>query len=102
MLGSGLLVVFGVTGLLIETGYLNGFHLLHWYIRWWPELLLGVGLMALSEWWLDRNHYCSHGPRLALIICCLTLLLSDHGSFGIYVHGHLVHGEDLLKILAGE
>ena len=102
MLGPGLLVVFGVIGLLIETGHLNPFHLLHWYIRWWPELLLGTGLLALGEWWFDRNHYCSNGPRLALIICCLALLLSDHGSFGIYVHGHLVNGEDLLHLLTGE
>ena len=48
-LGPGLLVIVGLIALLIETGHLNRFHLLHWYIRWWPELLIGAGFLALGE-----------------------------------------------------
>jgi hypothetical protein len=59
-LGPGLLVIVGLIALLIEAGHLNAFHLLHWYIRWWPELLIGAGLLALGEWWFDRDHYCSN------------------------------------------
>jgi hypothetical protein len=77
----------------------ESFHLLHWYIRWWPELLIGAGFLALGEWWFDRNHYCSNGARIALIIGCLALLVSDHGSFGIYVSGHLMNAEDLAHLL---
>jgi hypothetical protein len=39
---------------------------------------------------------------IAFIICCLALLVSDHGSFGIYVHGHLVNAEDLARLLSRE
>ena len=24
-------------------------------MRWWPLLLIGVGLLSLGEWWLDRT-----------------------------------------------
>jgi hypothetical protein len=103
MLGPVLLVITGLIALLIETGHLNPFHLLHWYIRWWPLLLMGAGLLALGEWWFDRDnnnpHYCSNGARLAFFICCLAFLVSRHGSFGIYVSGHLVNGEDLARVL---
>jgi hypothetical protein len=106
MLGPGLLVLFGLIALLIETGHLNPFHLLHWYIRWWPVLLMGAGLLALGEWWFARNHnnphYCSNAARIAFIICCLALLVSPHGSFGIYVSGHLVNCEDLIHLLIRE
>jgi hypothetical protein len=101
-LGPGSLVIVGLIALLIETGHLNPFQLLHWYIRWWPELLIGAGLLALGEWWFDRNHYCSNGAKIAFIICCLALLVSDHGSFGIYVSGHLINAEDLAHLLTRE
>jgi hypothetical membrane protein len=106
MFGPVLLVIVGLIALLIETGHLNPFHLLHWYIRWWPFLLIGAGLLALGEWWFDRNnnnpHYCSNGAWIAFFICCLALLVSPHGSFGIYVSGHLVNGEDLARLLTQE
>jgi len=101
-LGPGLLVIVGLIPLLIETGHLDAFHLLHWYIRWWPELLIGAGLLALAESWFGRYHYCSNAAMIAFIICCLALLVSDHGSFGIYVHGHLVNSEDLARLLSRE
>jgi hypothetical protein len=106
MLGPCLLVFVGLIALLIETGHLNPFHLLHWYIRWGPVLLIDAGLPALGEWWFARSHkdphYCSNAAKLAFIICCLALLVSPHGSFGIYVSGHLVSGEDLLHLLTRE
>jgi hypothetical protein len=102
ILNPVLLVIVGLIGLLIETGHLNPFHLLHWYIRWWPELLLGAGLLALAEWRFGRNHDCSNATLAAFIICCLALLVSPKGSFGIYVHGHLVNAEDLARLLTRE
>jgi hypothetical protein len=99
VLGPVLIILVGLIALLIETGHLNPFHLLHWYIRWWPELLIGVGVVALGESWFDRNHYCSNAARIALIICCLALLVSRHGDFGIYVSGHLVSGEDIARLM---
>ena len=106
MLGPCLLVFVGLIALLIKTGYLEPFHLLHWYIRWWPVLLIGAGLLALGEWWFANSHnnphYCSNGAKIAFIICCLALLVSPHGSFGIYVSGHLITGEDLVHLLTWE
>ena len=54
MLGPLVLIVVGVIALLVETNQLNAVHLWDWYIRWWPLLLIGVGLLSLGEWWLDR------------------------------------------------
>ncbi len=106
MLGPCLLVFAGLIALLVRAGHLNPFHLLHWYIRWWPVLLIGAGLLALGEWWFARSHnnphHCSNGAKIALIICCLALLVSPHGSFGIYVSGHLLTGEDLVHLLTRE
>ena len=59
MVGPMVLIVVGVIALLVEIGKLNAYHVWEWYIRWWPLLLIGVGLLSLGEWWLDRNH----GPR---------------------------------------
>ena len=67
LLGPVVLVVVGVLALLVETNRLNVFHLWDWYLRWWPLLLIGVGLLSLGEWWLDRSRptcrLCPPFPR---------------------------------------
>ena len=55
MVGPVVLIVAGVIALLVETNKLNGLHLWDWYMRWWPLLLIAVGLLSLGEWWLDRR-----------------------------------------------
>jgi hypothetical protein len=102
MVGPVLLILVGLLALLIQNGYLNAFHLLHWYIRWWPELLIGVGVVALCESWIARDHCCSSAAKIAFIICCLAFLVSHHGDFGIYVCGHLVNGDDIARLLSRE
>ena len=49
------MITVGVIALLVETNELNPLHLWDWYMRWWPVLLIAVGLLSLGEWWLDRN-----------------------------------------------
>ena len=71
------------------------------YIRWWPELLIGVGVLALAESWFARDHRCSSAARIALIICGLALLVSRQGDFGIYVCGHYRSGVGLRRHRAG-
>ena len=50
-----LLIAIGVIALLIQTGTLNGYSVWDWYIRWWPLLLIGLGVLLLGEWFLQRN-----------------------------------------------
>ena len=72
ILGPVVLIVIGVLALLVETNTLNGFHLWDWYMRWWPLLLVGVGLLSLGEWYLDQQQghvgRRSHGGLVVLII----------------------------------
>jgi hypothetical protein len=103
IVGPALLLSSGGVALLIQAHYLNPIHMVEWYVRWWPLLLTFAGLMALMEWWLDRNRrspcFCSNGIKLAFVICCSALLVARHGSFGIYVNGHMVTGEDIARLL---
>ena len=100
MLGPLVLIVVGVIALLVETNQLNPVRLWDWYIRWWPLLLIGVGLLSLGEWWLDRRHAGagyrwrrrSHGGLIALIVCLAVLAYmasaTTHGLHGMHVFGH--------------
>ncbi len=53
IIGPLLLIVMGVIALLVETNQLNPVRLWDWYMRWWPLLLVGVGLLSLGDWWLE-------------------------------------------------
>jgi hypothetical protein len=55
MLGPVVLIVVGVLALLVETNALSFVRVWDWYMRWWPLLLVGVGLLSLGEWYLDRQ-----------------------------------------------
>jgi DUF4097 and DUF4098 domain-containing protein YvlB len=54
--GPVILVTVGVVALLIETGRMSGYAVWEWYARWWPLLLIIVGLISLGEYFLDRNN----------------------------------------------
>src|ERR1700733_1664301 len=95
MLGPVVLIVLGVIALLVETDKLNAFRLWDWYIRWWPLLLIGVGILSLGEWWLDRGHgnvgRRSHGGLIALIICLAVLgyvVSRTSHLHGMHLFGH--------------
>jgi DUF4097 and DUF4098 domain-containing protein YvlB len=49
------LIGIGVIALLIQTGRLSGYAFWGWYVRWWPLLLIGLGLLSLLEWYSGRN-----------------------------------------------
>jgi DUF4097 and DUF4098 domain-containing protein YvlB len=49
------LIIAGVVALLIETGRISGYEFWDWYVRWWPLLLIGLGVMLLGEWYLQRD-----------------------------------------------
>lgn len=50
-----LLIAVGVVAILIQTGTMSGYAFWDWYIRWWPLVLIGVGLLLLGEWFLQRD-----------------------------------------------
>jgi DUF4097 and DUF4098 domain-containing protein YvlB len=55
IVGPLLMIAIGVIFLLIQTGRINGFFFWSWYGRWWPLLLVGIGVILLIEWVFDRN-----------------------------------------------
>src|ERR1700685_2474143 len=98
MLGPVVLIVVGVIALMVETNKLNAVYLWDWYIRWWPLLLIGVGLLSLGEWWLDGRRgqvgRRSHGGLGVLIVGLAmrgyTVSRTNH-FHGMHLFGH---GED--------
>jgi len=99
LVGPLVLISVGVIALLVETNKLSVFHLWDWYLRWWPLLLIGVGLLSLGEWWFDRQrsrtdwrlYRGSHGGMIALILC-LALFGYLGGSTGYGFHGIHIFG----------
>jgi DUF4097 and DUF4098 domain-containing protein YvlB len=110
VVGPVVLITAGVIALLVETNQLNVQHLWDWYMRWWPLLLIAVGLLSLGEWWLDRNQMgagrYSHGGLIALIICLAVLGytagFTAHGLRGMHVFGHGVEDEEMFAHLFGQ
>jgi DUF4097 and DUF4098 domain-containing protein YvlB len=114
MLGPVVLIVVGIVALLVETNRLNALHLWDWYMRWWPLLLIGVGLLSLGEWWLDRSHSDparrwhggSHGGVIALIIglAIFGYLVgaTTFGLHGFHVFRQRGEGDDLFSHLLGQ
>jgi DUF4097 and DUF4098 domain-containing protein YvlB len=76
--GPVILLTVGIIALLIETGRLSGYAVWEWYARWWPLLLIGVGLISLAEYFFDRNNPYA-GRRSAGGIVFLILLFAFLG-----------------------
>jgi DUF4097 and DUF4098 domain-containing protein YvlB len=109
LLGPVVLIVVGVIALLVETNQLNAVHLWDWYIRWWPLLLIGVGLLSLGEWWLDGRRgnvgRRSHGGLVGLIIflAILGYMVNRSNHFhGMHLFGHGVEEDDVFSHLFGQ
>lgn len=114
MVGPLLLIAAGTIALLVETNQLNLVEVWDWYLRWWPLLLIAVGLLSLGEWWLDRRHADpahrwhggSHGGLIALIICIAVIGYamgtSGRSLRGLHVFGHGVEQEDMFAHLLGQ
>ncbi len=84
IVGPCLLVAIGVIALLLETGHLSAGGFWDWYGRWWPSLLILVGLVSLAEYFWDRNNPYA-GYRSVGSVAFLIILLA---FFGWGTHGH--------------
>lgn len=52
--GPLLMISVGVVFLLVQTGRLEAGRFWAWYGRWWPLLLVGIGVILLAEWSFDQ------------------------------------------------
>ncbi len=115
MVGPLLLIAIGVVFFLIHTGKLSGFAFLGWYARWWPLLLIQVGVMRLGEWAIDRSRqpegapamrYTMGGGAIFAIIVLAMLGLATHsvqwrtGERGLEFFG--MRGGDDMSHLFGQ
>jgi DUF4097 and DUF4098 domain-containing protein YvlB len=55
IVGPVLLVALGVTFLLVELGRISYWRATEWFGHWWPLLLIGAGVILLSEWAVDQR-----------------------------------------------
>jgi len=110
MLGPVVLIVVGVLALLVETNTLSFVHVWDWYLRWWPLLLVAVGLLSLGEWYFDQQRgnmvRRSHGGVIALIIVLAVVGYmagsASRGLHGMHVFRHDSDQDDFFSRLLGQ
>nr|ADC35779.1 hypothetical protein [uncultured bacterium 282] len=62
VVGPLLIIATGVVFFLIQTGHMSARYFWDWYGRWWPLLLICVGIIMLMEWSWDR-YFHSDEPQ---------------------------------------
>lgn len=85
--GPLVLLAIGIIAMLMTTGRLDPPEFWSWYARWWPILLIGLGVLLLGEYLLDRNSPGA-GRRSAGGLVWLVILMIVLGW--ITREGHLV------------
>ena len=88
--GPIILLMIGVIALLIEMGRLNGYAVWNWYAQWWPLLLIGLGLILLLEYFLDRGDpYAGRRSGGGFVFLILLLLFLGWGSHSAHRWGSM-------------
>ncbi|MBV8629422.1 MAG: DUF4097 family beta strand repeat protein [Silvibacterium sp.] len=106
IVGPVVLLGVGIVALLLETGHMSMSGFWMWYERWWPALLILVGLVSLAEYFWDRNNpnagYRSIGGVVFLIILLACIGWSAHGrwwgNFGKFDD----NGDDFFSMMGEE
>jgi DUF4097 and DUF4098 domain-containing protein YvlB len=85
ILGPFLLVSFGLTFLLLETGKIGSSEALTWFARWWPLFLVIAGFVLLIEWAFDsflaaQTNSVAPARRLGFGTTILLLLVMLAGA----------------------
>lgn len=79
IVGPLLLVAIGIVFLLIQTGRIGANQFWVWYGRFWPLVLIGIGVLMLAEWAVDHYVRSSDTPpvrRSAGGVVFLVILLA--------------------------
>ncbi|WP_051978996.1 DUF4097 family beta strand repeat-containing protein [Edaphobacter aggregans] len=87
IVGPLLLVSIGVIFLLIQTGQISVSFFWAWYGRWWPVLLIGVGVIMLLEWAWDQYFHAGEPIRRRSLGGGVFTLLLLFGLLGIFFSG---------------
>lgn len=88
--GPIILLTVGVLALLIETERISAARFWSWYAQWWPMLLIGIGLILLLEYFLDRNNpYAGRRSMGGFGFLILLVLLGGWGTHAARVWGPL-------------
>jgi DUF4097 and DUF4098 domain-containing protein YvlB len=69
-----ILIIIGVIALLIETGSISGYEFWDWYVRWWPVLLIGLGLLLLGEWYMQQGDPYGRRTSVGGLVFWIVLL----------------------------
>lgn len=64
IIGPLLLIAIGVVFFLIHSGRVSPFAFAGWYSRFWPLLLVGIGVLRLAEWGIDRARQPQDAPPM--------------------------------------
>jgi DUF4097 and DUF4098 domain-containing protein YvlB len=68
------LIVVGVVALLIQMGTISGYDFWQWYVRWWPLLLIVLGLGLLAEWYSQQGDPYSRRTSVGGLVFLIVLL----------------------------
>lgn len=98
VVGPLVVIAVGVLFLLVQIGRLPAQFLWNWYGRWWPLLLIGIGVIRLAEWGFDQMNQrdlppSAPHPRRVLGGGVIALLLLLAGT-GIFFSAVRDHGEE--------
>lgn len=77
IVGPLILIAIGVTSLLVATGKIPAGEFWAWYGRWWPLILIMMGVALLFEWFIDRRS--EYPVRRSGGIVFLVLLIAAFG-----------------------
>jgi len=84
IVGPVLTITIGVVALLVTAGKLDSSLFWDWFVRWWPMLLVGLGLVSLLEWFLDRDQPYrrkTNGFGIVLIVSILVGIAYSKGHW---------------------